>query len=162
LDPGGSRPFVPDGFDPPLSLETPDFVLEPLGSEHNERDYEAWTTSIAHIRGTPGWGRGLRGDGWPYPLTLDENRAELAEHASEFEARSAFAYTVLEPSTGAVIGCVYVDPSEDDAHDACVRSWVRASRAELDVPLWRAVSSWLATDWPFVAVEYATREGPRS
>src|SRR5262249_46959572 len=72
------------------------------------------------------------------------------------------AYTVLEPSTGDVIGCVYVNPGEDDSHDACLRSWVRASRAELDVPLWRTVSGWLATDWPFAAVDYAAREGPRS
>jgi hypothetical protein len=38
-----------------------------------------------------------------------------------------------------------------------VLSWVRASRAELDAPLWQAVSDWLATDWPFENVDYARR-----
>jgi hypothetical protein len=38
-----------------------------------------------------------------------------------------------------------------------VLSWVRASRAELDAPLWRAVSDWLGADWPFERVEYAER-----
>jgi hypothetical protein len=34
---------------------------------------------------------------------------------------------------------------------------VRASRAEDDVELWRAVSEWLANDWPFERVAYAER-----
>jgi hypothetical protein len=34
---------------------------------------------------------------------------------------------------------------------------VRASRAELDVPLWRAVTDWLADEWPFERVRYADR-----
>jgi hypothetical protein len=34
---------------------------------------------------------------------------------------------------------------------------VRASRAELDVQLWRAVSGWLADEWPFERVVYAER-----
>jgi len=56
-----------------------------------------------------------------------------------------------------VIGCVYIYPDKDEQHDAKVLSWVRASRAELDVPLSRAVSAWLADDWPFENVEYAVR-----
>jgi hypothetical protein len=38
-----------------------------------------------------------------------------------------------------------------------VRSWVRASRAELDAPLFRTVSTWLAEAWPFERVDYAPR-----
>lgn len=49
--------FVPDHFSPPVSLETERFVLEPLGPEHNERDYAAWTSSMDHIRATPGSSR---------------------------------------------------------------------------------------------------------
>ena len=33
--------FVPPDFDVPLGLETSEFVLEPLGPEHNELDYDA-------------------------------------------------------------------------------------------------------------------------
>ncbi len=40
---------------------------------------------------------------------------------------------------------------------ADVRSWVRADRAELDVPLYAAVSAWLADAWPFTEVRYAPR-----
>lgn len=57
-----------------------------------------------------------------------------------------------------VIGCVYIYPHDDAAYDAHVRSWVSAARAELDVEVWRAVSDWLARDWPFETVDYASRE----
>ena len=44
-----SASFVPPEFDAPSSLETPLFRLEPLGPQHNEADYAAWTSSIEHI-----------------------------------------------------------------------------------------------------------------
>jgi hypothetical protein len=56
-----------------------------------------------------------------------------------------------------VIGCVYIYPEKDEQHDAKVLSWVRASRAGLDVELWRAVSAWLDEEWPFERVAYAVR-----
>jgi hypothetical protein len=56
-----------------------------------------------------------------------------------------------------VIGCVYIYPDKSEQHDAHVRSWVRASRRELDVQLWRAVTNWLADGWAFERVAYADR-----
>jgi hypothetical protein len=90
-------------------------------------------------------------------MTIDENRADLQRHADDFRNRTGFTYTVLDPESRDVIGCVYIYPVRDAEHDARVLSWVRASRADLDVPLWRAVSDWLASDWPFGNVEYAAR-----
>ena len=145
------RPFVPPDFVVPLRLEAPEFTLEPLGPEHNERDYDAWSSSHDHIHATPGWEQ----SSWPRPMTLDENRADLERHAADFRERKGFTYTVLDG--GDVVGCVYIYPLRDGEHDARVLSWVRASRAELDVPLWRAVADWVATDWPFRSVEYADR-----
>jgi hypothetical protein len=90
-------------------------------------------------------------------MTADENRADLQRHADDFRNRRGFTYTVLDPATRAVIGCVYIYPLPDGDHDARALSWVRATHAELDVPLWRAVSDWLAAEWPFRSVEYAPR-----
>lgn len=91
-------------------------------------------------------------------MTLDENLADLDAHVRDFAAGEGFAYAVLDPATEDVIGCVYVYPDADGQVDASVRSWVRSSRSELDVPLWRAVSDWLASDaWPFARVAYAAR-----
>jgi hypothetical protein len=103
-------PFVAADFDPPGSLVTDRFVLEPLDVEHNESDYEAWSSSIPHIRATPGFeGR------WPHEMTLEENRRDLERHADDFAARRGFTYTVLDPATREVIGCVYIYPTRTAA-----------------------------------------------
>jgi RimJ/RimL family protein N-acetyltransferase len=145
--------FVPPDFAVPLRLETSQFTLEPLGPEHNERDYDAWTSSTEHIHGTPGWEE----SSWPRQMTLEENRRDLERHADDFQRRAGFTYTVLDRPNGDVVGCVYIYPVPEGEYDARVLSWVRASRVELDVPLWRAVSDWVAAAWPFRNVEYAAR-----
>src|SRR5215216_6606139 len=130
-------PFVPTDFDPPRALIDERFQLEPLGPQHNEADLAAWTSSIAHIRSTPGFPDG----NWPPPtgMSLERNLQDLRRHASDFEMRSGFTFTVLDPATCDVIGCVYLYPSKSDDTDVTVQSWVRISHAELDVPLADAV-----------------------
>lgn len=152
-------PFVPADFDPPLELVGVGFVLEPLGPEHNERDHAAWSSSIDHIHASPGW-RDRGAEGWPRPLTLEQNRGDLEMHARHFRERRGFTYTVLDPADRDVVGCVYVYPDESGATDAEVRAWVRASRAELDAPLRAALGSWLTSDaWPFTTVALAVDDG---
>ena len=124
-------------------------MLEPLGPQHNEADYAAWSSSIEHIRATPGYPDGR----WPREMTLDENRNDLERHARDFETRRGFTYTVLDPASRDVIGCVYIYPAEGGGAKAL--SWVRASHAELDATLRRAVRGWLDDAWPFDRVEYA-------
>jgi len=146
-------PFVPSGFVVPLALRTEQFRLEPLGPKHNDSDYEAWSSSVEHIRRTPGW----ETSSWPDDRSLADNLRDLQRHADDFERRAGFTYTVLDPVAGDVIGCVYIYPDRSAEHDAQVRSWVRESRAELDVLLWRAVTGWLTDEWPFERVAYAER-----
>lgn len=145
--------FVPTDFEVPLSFEGRGFRLEPLGPEHNERDHEAWMSSIDHIRTTPGM-EAWAGQ-WPVPMSLEDNLADLVRHRNEFDAREAFAYSVLDGDE--VIGCLYINPIEGNPGEAHVLSWVRASRASLDVEVWRAVSDWLASEWPFTHFTYASR-----
>jgi hypothetical protein len=147
--------LVPDEFDPPRELVLPEFHLVPLGVEHNESDHAAWTSSIAHIRATPGF----EASDWPPPegMSLEANRGDLERHARDFVERTGFTFTVLRPGTDEVIGCLYIYPAKDAAHDAQVRSWVRADVAELDARLHAAVSRWLAESWPFERVIYAGR-----
>jgi hypothetical protein len=146
--------FVPSDFEVPLGLATSEFVLEPLGPEHNDQDYDAWTSSMEHIAATPGF----RGGSWPRETPRDEHRGDLQRHADDFRARKGFTYTVLAPASRDVIGCVYIYPPRDGDCDARVSSWVRESHAHLDTPLWRAVTEWLDSDWPFARVEYAPRK----
>ena len=137
--------FVPEGFEPPRGLVTDRFTLEPLGPEHNERDHVAWSSSIDHIRSSPGYGHG---SSWPHEMSLAENLADLEWHARDFAARSGFTYSVVAPE-GDVVGCVYLYPARDEFHDVHVHSWVREPHAELDLPLREAVVGWLVDSWPF-------------
>ena len=153
--------FVPADFAVPDGLAAGEFRLEPLGPEHNVSDYAAWTGSMSHIQATPGFA----GSSWPHALTLAENLGDLERHARDFAERRGFTYTVLDPGTGEVIGCVYIYPprsadkdgAADREYDASVSSWVRADHAELDPVLYRAVRDWLERTWPFRSVKYAAR-----
>jgi len=143
--------FMPAGFEPPRALAVGELRLEPLGPEHNERDFAAWTSSMEHIRSSPGW---TAGDGWPREMTLDDNLGDLERHARDFLDSAGFTYTVLDQSDD-VVGCVYVYPANDGVHDARVKSWVRQSEAALDGAFRRAVAAWLAGDaWPFARPLY--------
>lgn len=144
--------FVPPEFIVPVGLETPQFRLEPLAPEHNERDHAAWSSSIEHIHASPGF----EGSRWPHEMSLEENLRDLEGHARDFAERTGFTYTVLGTDGDDVIGCVYIYPVSDGTCDARVRSWVCASRAEVDLPLRRAVAAWLASEWPFSRVDYDT------
>jgi hypothetical protein len=144
--------FVPDDFVVPRSLVTGAFRLEPLGPEHNEGDYRAWTSSIEHIRATPGFESWT----WPRPMTLAENLGDLERHAADFAARSGFTYTVRAAGSDEIIGCVYIYPRDANS-GADVRSWVSADQAALDVALYEAVSEWLRSAWPFTSARYAPR-----
>ncbi len=158
-DVGVPSTLVPAGWPLPAPPATPHLRMAPLGPEHHERDHAAWSSSIDHIRATPGfrpevWG----GDAWPYPMPPEQNLADLVQHAQEFAAREAFAYTVLDPRSDDVIGCVYIDPDDSGAADVMVRCWVRASHAELDEELAATVRSWLTREWPFGTVRFPERD----
>ncbi len=148
--PGMTNNFLPAEFDPPTSFDGPGFHLEPLAPVHNERDHEAWMSSVEHIKSTPG-----KWTSWPTPMTLEQNMGDMEMHYGEFVNREAFTYSVLDGDD--VIGCLYIYPDENSEADAYVSSWVRESRAEMDVVVWRAVSEWLESAWPFGSFRYAAR-----
>jgi hypothetical protein len=156
-----NEPFVPEDFAVPDGLQGGEFRLAPLGPQHNEADYAAWTASIDHIRATPGFPDGR----WPREMTLSDNLRDLERHARDFAERRGFTYTVLSTGTGDVIGCVYIYPASghepsggaEGRRHALVQSWVRADRAALDPVLHDAVLAWVENDWPFDSIEYAPR-----
>jgi hypothetical protein len=108
-----SDEFVPVGFDPPTSLATNQFRLEPLGPQHNRADHAAWMSSIEHIRSTPGFPDG----NWPprTGMTLEENLSDLRRHADDFTRGAGYTFTVLDPGDNDVIGCVYLYPSASES-----------------------------------------------
>jgi len=148
---GTHTPFVPPDFRVPDGVSHEKFRLVPLGPEHNDRDYRAWTSSMEHIRRTPGFERGS----WPKTMTIEDNLRDLVRHADDFGHRVGFTYSVMTGDD--VIGCVYIYPADRPGH-AVVRSWVREDRAHLDEPLYELVSGWLRREWPFRGFSYAPRK----
>jgi hypothetical protein len=149
------RPFVPTHFALPAPPRGTGFVLTPLSLSHNERDLQAWSSSVNHIHATAGFA----GHPWPdEPMTLERNARDLQAHEDDFAHRRGFTYSVLSEPGDEVIGCVYIYPSAKSEVDADVRSWVRATRAGLDAPLYATVYEWLQAEWPFDTFDYAPRQ----
>jgi RimJ/RimL family protein N-acetyltransferase len=161
--------FYPADAPVPAARVTPNFRLEPLNSSHVELDFDALMSSRPRLNL---WS----GDLWPRDdFTLAENLADLEGHDSEQRAREAFTYTVLDPSGQQCLGCVYINPlgefldqlgvpaadrPELVDDDALVTCWARASAvpAGLETRLVAALLDWLAREWAFQRVTFATTE----
>ena len=146
--------FAPVDFDPPTSLITDQFRLEPLGPQHVQADHAAWTSSIEHIRSTPGYPDG----NWPprNGMTLEENLSDLGRHADDFKR----APVTPSPSwtrattTSSVASTCTLGLRGVERHGAILG---RADRSNLDVSLADAVARWLAADWPWKRVNRCGR-----
>ncbi len=148
--------FVPPGFEVPHTYGFAELHLEPLGEQHNNRDHDAWMSSIDHIRSTPGFGEHEE-PGWPVAMTLAANLDDMARHTKDFEERRGFTYSILDG--GDVIGCIYIYPDRRPlGHDAWISSWVRESHAESDAAVRKTLSTWIDEAWPFSNPYYSGTE----
>ena len=68
-------------------------------------------------------------------------------HASDFENRDGFTYSILDGDD--VIGCMYLYPSQDAAHDAHMKWWVTVGRSEMTPIVGPVLDGWLVAVWPF-------------
>lgn len=138
------HPFVSPDFEVPETLETDRFRLRMLTVNDVVKDFEAVTTSKAHLQKV--W------DGeWPEGLTLEQNLIDLGWHQKEFQRRRSFAYTVVTPDESRVVGCVYIYPTRKGDYDAEVYFWARQSElaSGLETELETALRTWLKVEWPF-------------
>ena len=99
--------------------------------------------------------------GWPSAdISYEADREDLARHEREIAAQETFNYAVLDEAETALLGCVYIDPPDDDSPpgtDAVVSWWVvdDAVGTDLDRALGELVPLWLAETWRFRSVHYA-------
>jgi len=147
-------PFVPSDFVVPGKLETEEFRLRMLTVNDVVKDYDAVMSSFDHCRTI--WPHGT----WPEGLTLEQNLIDLGWHQKEFQTRSSFAYTVVDPSESRVLGCVYVLPTRRRGYEAAVYLWARQSELAggLEKRLHAAVKDWIANAWPFESVGFPGRD----
>ena len=144
--------FVPENFIIPQVHETKYFRLRMLSVDDVEKDYEAVMETQERFH--------AMGYSWPREgFTIEENLADLERHQQEFLDREAFAYTVVALDEGQVLGCVYINPAENETIDASIKMWVRQSEFDsgLDPILFDEVNKWIEAAWPFSKVTYPDR-----
>jgi len=133
-------------FEPHATLDTQRMHLEVLRPAVADLDYAAFMSSREHLQRTMHWGS------WPSAdATVEQNRKDLARHLSEFEAREAYAYTVLTPDRSECIGCIYMNASSDVPGGVNLAYWVveKELATDLDRHLIASVIEWVETSWPF-------------
>jgi RimJ/RimL family protein N-acetyltransferase len=140
--------LIPLSHPIPLGFERDQFVLRPITIHDVIRDFDAVNSSVEllRLRFYESWG-------WPpeEPQSIEDAMIELAWHQKEAELRRSFNYAIVTPDEKRALGCVYVDPPEDEAggHDAWIDWWVRTDSAELEPLVEEAVRGWIAAEWPF-------------
>lgn len=148
--------FVPANFTLPTLHKTEKFKLVPLGPEVVKQDYDAYMSSIEHLRTTFS-----NGGNWPNKdITMADAMKDMENEAARFKARRSFAYAVLTLDGSKELGSVYVRPSKKPGYDAAVTFWVTKEQFDrgFEAELFPAIKAWMAKDWPFTKVEYPKRE----
>ncbi len=141
--------FYPEDAVVPEEMRTDEFLLRPLRASDVEIDYAAVMDSkdMLHI---------MSQSSWPSDdFTADMNRRDLERHEKEHDERTAFTYTVLDPTESTCLGCVYINhlkegPMKGD-YAAILRFWIRQSYLEgdLDRRLLESLIDWFRNEWAF-------------
>ena len=150
-----ATPFVPAGFHVPTEVAGPGFKVVPLAPALAKIDYDAYMASIEHLQKTFS-----RSTSWPHEgISAAAAVQDMETEQARFQARKSFAYSVLTPDGMRERGCVYVYPSAVPGYGATVRLWVTKAEydAGFDAELYRWVTHWVRTDWPFEKVAYPGR-----
>jgi hypothetical protein len=129
--------FYPERASVPAELKTAEFVVRPLRATDVELDYDALMESKEQL-----WL--AEEGGWPAEdFTLSQNLEDLQRHEKEHLERTAFTFTIMNPTETECLGCLYMNPIEavlnymrenkidTTAIDDCkviVSFWVRSSR----------------------------------
>jgi hypothetical protein len=143
-------PFLPSDFEVPAVVETDRFRMRTITIHDAFKDYDAVMSSRQHL-----WSRFGEIWGWPpEDMTIEQNIVDLGWHQKEFQLRSSFDYAVMSLDESRLLGCVYVDPPNDEQTDADVWYWARQSElpSGLEDVLATFLHSWLSARWPFTAV----------
>jgi RimJ/RimL family protein N-acetyltransferase len=145
--------WLPDDFRVPGRLELPTgHHLRPIREADVEIDYPAVMGSRDRL-----WRKYGEPWGWPpEDMTYEQDRVDLARHETEIEARESFNYAVLDAAEQTLLGCLYIDPVEEEGIDADVSWWVvdASVATDLESALSTLVPRWIGDAWPFPNVRY--------
>ena len=142
--------WLPAGFRHPERVDLPTgHHLRPIRGSDTEIDYPAVMGSRERL-----WD--VYGEAWGWPpatMTVEQDREDLERHAREIEAHESFNYALLDAAEERLLGCVYIDPTDEPDADALVSWWVvdDAVGTDIERALDDFVPRWLAEEWPFRA-----------
>lgn len=144
--------FLPRDFVLPDRVVTERFLLRPITIHDLLKDYDAVMSSREHL-----WARFGVEWGWPREdMTIEQDLIDLAWHQKEHQLRSSFNYAVMSHDETRLLGCVYIDASEQEGVSAESAYWIRASELDsgLEEVLGEFVRHWIADVWPLERVIY--------
>ena len=149
--------WLPQGFSHPERVDLPTgHHLRPIRAADVEIDFPAVMGSRERL-----WT--VYGEAWGWPpadMTHDEDRTDLARHATEMETHESFNYALFDTDETALLGCVYIDPPEKPGADAEISWWVvdECVGTELEHAVDDLVPRWIADDWPLASPRYVGRD----
>jgi RimJ/RimL family protein N-acetyltransferase len=100
--------------------------------------------------------------GWP-PATMsrEQDLEDIVHHVDEMETNESFNYAVFDADETRLLGCLYIDQPDDDAHDAVVSWWLVDDLigSELEATIDAFVPAWLREHWPFTNIRFGVWSG---
>lgn len=138
---------ISDEVKPPKIVSRKEYYLEVLGPKHNERDFEAWSSSKESLKGVFG-----PSNSWPEDVaSLQDNLRDLENHLREFKEREAFTYSIISKDEKTCLGCLYIRPSIHPRYEARVDFWFRDSHLSLQDDFFTWLKDWMRDYWKLKA-----------
>jgi hypothetical protein len=148
--------WLPRGFTHPERVDLPTgHHLRPIREADVDIDYPAVMGSRERL-----WAKYGEAWGWPpATMTYEADKEDLARHEAEIAAHETFNYAVLDERETELLGCVYIDPSDESSppgSDAVASWWLvdQAIGTRLESTLDDFVPRWLTKTWGFRSVHY--------
>jgi RimJ/RimL family protein N-acetyltransferase len=149
--------WLPDGWAHPTRVElSTGHHLRPIRADDVDLDMPAVMGSQERL-----WS--IYGEAWGWPpahMTAEQDREDLAHHEAEIESHESFNYALFDADETALLGCVYIDPTDKPGADADISWWVVDELVGSDVEqaLDELVPRWIAEDWPLERPRYVGRD----
>jgi RimJ/RimL family protein N-acetyltransferase len=148
-----AEPWLPTEFVHPKRADLPTgHHLRPIAAADTDLDMVAVMGSRERL-----WS--MYGEAWGWPpatMTPEQDRVDLQHHADEMERNESFNFALFDADETALLGCVYIEPTDKPGADADIMWWVVDDLVGTDVEaaLDAFVPAWIAEAWPLDRPRY--------
>lgn len=148
-----SAPWLPTDFVHPKRVDLPTgHHLRPITADDTDLDMVAVMGSRERL-----WS--MYGEAWGWPpatMTHEQDREDLQHHADEMERNESFNFALFDADETALLGCVYIEPTDKPGADTDISWWVvdELVGSEVEAALDAFVPRWISADWPLERPRY--------